>query len=79
MGRMFGLWRNDCGNACKTEDKIMYAWILEIYKRDSTRRLILASRYDEIGQALIAGIEWHGKGYDYKITPMAIEEKEAVK
>ena len=51
----------------------MYAWILEVYKRDSTHRLILASRYDEIGQALVAGMEYSAKGYDYKITPMALE------
>ena len=45
----------------------MNYWILFVLKRDSTRRLILASRYDDVWSAINAGLSWERRGYTYRV------------
>ena len=44
--------------------------ILFIFKRDSTKRLVAASRYDTVEAAIRASMEWIQMGYDVKLEVM---------
>ena len=41
--------------------------ILFIFMRDSTKRLVAASRYDTVEAAIIASREWLRLGYNVKL------------